>query len=108
MNSRERHSEGYIREIMPDLIDIGVDALNSQLFCMDIEEIALNFRGRLTLLGEVDRQYVLPFGSVTEVRHAVHRLRSAFGTESGGLIAQLSWGISDPLENSETAFEAFA
>jgi len=102
------HSDGYIREIMPDLIDIGVDALNSQLFCMDIEEIARHFRGRLTFWGEVDRQYVLPFGSVTEVQQAVRRLRCAFGGEYGGLLAQLSWGISDPLDNIETAFEAFA
>jgi len=100
------HSDGYIREIIPDLVDIGVEALNSQLFCMDIEEIARSFRGRLTFWGEVDRQHVLPFGTVDEVRHAVHRLRGAFGGDSGGLMAQLSWGINDPWDNIQAAFEA--
>ncbi|MEA1986125.1 MAG: uroporphyrinogen decarboxylase family protein, partial [Candidatus Marinimicrobia bacterium] len=31
------HSDGYIMDIFEDLIEIGVDAINSQLFCMDIE-----------------------------------------------------------------------
>jgi len=48
------HSDGMIREIIPDLIDIGVEALNSQLFCMDIEEIGRTFRGQLTFWGEID------------------------------------------------------
>lgn len=40
------HSDGHIRAIIPDLIDIGVDALNSQLFCMDVEELGRSFCGR--------------------------------------------------------------
>ncbi|MCA9905798.1 MAG: methyltransferase, partial [Anaerolineae bacterium] len=33
------HSDGNITAIYPDLIEIGVNALNSQLFCMDIEAL---------------------------------------------------------------------
>jgi len=99
------HSDGMIREIIPDLIDIGVEALNSQLFCMDIEELGRTFREQLTFWGEIDRQYVLPFGSVEDVRKAVRRVKQVFGGEAGGLIAQLSWGIDDPLANILAAFE---
>ena len=40
------HSDGNISSIYPDLIEIGVDALNSQLFCMDIEELARLYKGK--------------------------------------------------------------
>lgn len=39
------HSDGHIMQILSDLIDIGVDAINTQLFCMDIEEIGAQHRG---------------------------------------------------------------
>ena len=68
------HSDGHIRAIYPDLIEIGVDAVNSQLFCMDIEELDREFGGRITFWGEIDRQHVLPFGSEEEVRAAVRRV----------------------------------
>ena len=45
------HSDGHISAIIPDLIEIGVDALNSQLFCMDIEEIGRRYQGADHLLG---------------------------------------------------------
>ena len=99
------HSDGMIREIISDLIDIGVDALNAQLFCMDIEELGTAFGGRVTFWGEIDRQYILPFGTVDEVHKAVRRVRVALDHGEGGLIAQLAWGLNDPVENVVGAFE---
>ena len=71
------HSDGHIEAIYEDLIEIGVDALNSQLFCMDIEGLARRYRGRITFWGEIDRQHVLPFGTREEVHAAVRRVRDA-------------------------------
>ncbi len=34
------HSDGHILAIYPDLVEIGVDALNSQIFCMGVEQLA--------------------------------------------------------------------
>ncbi len=45
------HSDGDISAIYPDLIEIGVDALNSQLFCMDIEALGAGVQGQDHLLG---------------------------------------------------------
>lgn len=101
------HSDGYIADIIPDLAEIGVDALNSQLFCMDIEDLGKKFRGRITFWGKIDRQHILPFGRTEDVREAVHRVRRALGSSSGGVIAQLQFGKYDPRENIETAFEAW-
>jgi uroporphyrinogen decarboxylase len=101
------HSDGNISAIYPDLIEIGVDAVNSQLFCMDIEELARLHRGKITLWGEIDRQHLLPFGTPEEVKEGVRRVRRAFDDGRGGLIAQCEWGIKDPAANIAAVFEAW-
>jgi len=99
------HSDGYISPIYPDLIEVGIDAINSQLFCMDIEELGRQFAGQITFWGEIDRQWVLPFGTPDDVRAAVGRVRKALDTGNGGVIAQCEWGIKDPYENIEAVFD---
>ncbi|MBN2310700.1 MAG: methyltransferase [Candidatus Hydrogenedentes bacterium] len=101
------HSDGHTAAIIPDLIEIGVDAINTQIFCMDIEELARRFKGKITLWGEICRQNILPFGTVEEVRQAVRRVRRAFDDGAGGLVAQCEWGIRDPKENIEAVFETW-
>jgi hypothetical protein len=98
------HSDGNIEAIYPDLIEIGVDAVNSQLFCMDIERLA-QYKGRITFWGEIDRQNVLPFGTADDVRAAVRRVKNALWDPKGGIIAQCEWGINDPKENIAAVFE---
>ena len=98
------HSDGNIAPILPDLIEIGVDAINAQLFCMDLEQIAEDYAGKITFWGEIDQQRILPFGSTEEVRAAVRRVKSAFSRCEGGVIAQCSWGLHDPKENIEAVF----
>jgi uroporphyrinogen decarboxylase len=101
------HSDGNISEIYPDLIEIGIDALNSQLFAMDIEELGRKYKGRITFWGEIDRQYVLPFGSVEDVKSTVRRVRRAFDDGKGGVIAQCEWGNDVTKENIEAVFAAW-
>ncbi|MFN2200228.1 MAG: uroporphyrinogen decarboxylase family protein [Caldilineaceae bacterium] len=101
------HSDGYIIDIIPDLIELGVDALNSQLFCMNIEEIGRRFQGQITFWGEIDRQWTLPFGSEDDVRNAVRRVRAALDDGQGGVIAQCEWGNDVRRENIAAVFEAW-
>lgn len=101
------HSDGYILPIIPDLIEIGVDALNSQLFCMDIEAIGRRFQGQITFWGEIDRQHVLPFGTPADAAAAVRRVRKALDAGNGGVIAQCEWGVADPAENIAAVFAAW-
>jgi uroporphyrinogen decarboxylase len=99
------HSDGQISAIYPDLIEIGIDAVNSQLFCMDIETLGQNFSGKITFWGEIDRQKVLPFGSPEEVRSAVRRVRQTLDRGNGGLIAQCEWGMDVTAENIKAVFD---
>lgn len=101
------HSDGQISSIYGDLVEIGVDAINSQLFCMDIEALAARYKGRITFWGEIDRQHVLAYGSPADVRAAVQRVRDALDDGSGGLIAQCEWGSDNTPENIAAVFEAW-
>jgi len=102
------HSDGFIRSILPDLIEIGANALNCQLFCMDIEEIGRSFAGKITFWGEIDRQNLLPFGTPEEVRAGVRRVRKALDKNQGGVIAQFEWGKNDPYANAYAVFDEWA
>ncbi len=101
------HSDGHIEAIYGDLIEIGVDALNSQLFCMDIERLGQRYGGRVTFWGEIDRQHVLPYGTPEDVRDAVRRVRRAVDRGTGGVIAQCEWGKDNSVRNIEAVFEAW-
>ncbi len=100
------HSDGNIEAIYPDLIEIGVDAVNSQLFCMDMERLGEQYAGRITFWGEIDRQNILPFGTAADVRKAVGRAAKALlRGKRTGVIAQCEWGVKDPKESIETVFD---
>ena len=100
------HSDGNIEAIYPDLVEIGVDALNSQLFCMDMEKLGELYAGKITFWGEIDRQNILPFGTVTDVRNAVGRVAKALlKGKRTGVIAQCEWGVKDPKENIEAVYD---
>lgn len=101
------HSDGHIMAIYEHLIEIGVDAVNSQLFTMPIEEIGQRFKGRITFWGEMDRQHVLPFGTTDDVRAAVERVRAALWDPSGGCIGQAEFNQGYSLENIRAFFEAW-
>lgn len=102
------HSDGHIMSVYEDLIEIGVDAINSQLFCMDIEEIGQRFKGRIAFWGEIDRQRILSSASVEEVRAAVRRVAEALYDGQGGVIAQCEFGAGARPANVRAVFEEWA
>jgi len=101
------HVDGFIEPIFGDLIEVGMDAINSQLFCMDIESLAEKYKGKVTFWGEIDRQQVLSFGKPDDVKKAVQRVRNALDESNGGVIAQCEWGTNNPKENIEAVYEAW-
>jgi uroporphyrinogen decarboxylase len=101
------HSDGHIQAIYPDLVEIGVDAVNSQLFCMDIEEIGRRCKGRITFWGEMDRQNLLPYGTEAEVRAAVGRVVENLWSPVGGVIAQFELSAGSNLRNAQTVFQTW-
>ncbi len=103
------HSDGYIMEIIPDLIEIGVNAINAQLDCMDIDKIAEQFHGKIAIWGGFDRQYLLPFGTVEEVRKEVRRIANAFFKyKRTGIIGQCFWDKGGKEENIYAVYDEWS
>jgi hypothetical protein len=100
------HSDGYIADIIPDLVELGLDALNAQIFCMDLESLGRKFRGKLTFWGEIDRQHLLPFGTSAEIVDAVRRVKEAL-YQDGGVIAQCEFGPGVKPENVYRVFKTW-
>lgn len=76
------HSCGNIREILEDLIEIGVDILDPlQLKAMDItpKELVHIVGSRLALHGGLDTQGLLIHGSQEEIRSAIYSLKNDLG-----------------------------
>ena len=100
------HSDGDIVSILPDLVEVGVDALNSQLGCMDLTKVAAAAKGKLTFWGEIDRQHVLPSGA-DAVHAEVREIAEALYDPRGGIIAQFEWGGACKAESANAVFEAW-
>ena len=104
------HSDGFIEDIYPDLIEIGVDAVNSQLFCMDSDKLINEYGNDIVFWGEIDRQYVLPFGTKVDVKNAVDKIAKKSIEKHGyktGIIAQSEWGKDVSFETMKLLFEQF-
>lgn len=80
------HSDGNVLEIIPELIEIGLDILNPiQPACLNPAEIKQRFGDRLCFWGSVDEQYTLPFGKPEDVIAEVKERLATIG-QNGGLI----------------------
>jgi uroporphyrinogen-III decarboxylase len=95
------HTDGDVREVIPELIEVGIDVLNPvQPACMDPAEIGRLYGDRLCFWGTLDEQHTLPFGSPDDVRREVRERLTTIG-RGGGLILAPTHHVQldTPLEN---------
>ncbi len=102
------HSDGDLRSLMPDLIEVGFDVIDSiQPQCMDPFELKREFGERITLHGCGSLQTTLPFGGPEDCRREVVGLIEGCGYD-GGLILKpsnmIGWDV--PIENIIAWYEA--
>lgn len=98
------HSDGYILDIIPHLIDLGLDAINSQVFCMGLENLN-KYKGKITFWGEIDRQHLLPEGTLQDIENAVQDFKMHLWS-NGGCIIQCEFGPGAKPENVYKVFES--
>jgi hypothetical protein len=73
---------------------------------MDIEELGRRFAGKITFWGEMDRQWLLPSGTLDEIVKAVKRVKEAL-YKDGGVIAQCEFGAGAKPENVYQMFQTW-
>jgi len=101
------HSDGWILEIIPDLIEIGVDVLNPQHKIMGDERVAALAAGKVCIRTDIDRQWLIPQGTPEEIREYVKYVLKLFGDYNGGIILHGEVGPDVPLENVQALYSAF-
>lgn len=102
------HSDGYFEPIIPDLIEIGVNAINPlQPDHMDAARIRSRFGSRLALWGTVGTHTAFSLHSPDQIREEVKMRLDTLGR--AGLILGPAYDIDEPdipWENLESFFTA--
>ena len=101
------HSDGYVVDIIPDLIGIGADTLNIQLSVIGVKTVGRLFSGKVCFISDVDRQKILPYGTPMDVKNHVKEIFQTLKRQDGGLIACGEIGPDVPPANAIAMYEAF-
>lgn len=83
------HTDGDIRAAMPNIVECGFDGLHSlqPSAGMDIVDIKREYGDRLCLMGNVDLDNLLPFGTPQEVEQHVKCLCEDIGKGGGHILS---------------------
>ncbi len=76
------HSCGAIKKVIPDLIDLGIDALHplqARATNMNAEVLAAQFKGQVAFIGGIDTQDLLVNGTPEAVEIDVRRVKAVLG-----------------------------
>lgn len=103
------HSCGSIVDIIPDLIEIGVDVLDPiqvSAFNMEPGNLARHFKGKIAFHGGISSQKLLPFSTPEIIREEVYKTIAALGPL--GFIAGPDQNImpDTPPENVAAMYES--
>ncbi len=87
------HNDGAIRPLIPDFIELGVDALNpiqvNAAGMGDTKALKADFGDKLTFWGAIDTSRVLPYGTVEDVRQEVRGRISDLGPGGGYVLCSV-------------------
>jgi len=80
------HTDGWILDIIPDLLEAGVDMLNPQDLVNGLDNLRRLAKGKVSIDLDVDRQSVTVFGTPAEVEAHIRHCIEKLGSPRGGLM----------------------
>ena len=100
------HCDGYIVDVMSDLIECGVTILNPQDRCNGLDNIARELKGKICTHLDLDRQGIIPFGTPAEIDAHIKECIVKLGSPKGGLslVSEINPTVS--IENVEAVCNA--
>ena len=103
-----QHSDGCTTELWDEFLEAGLTAFNMQVNCVGLDVIEQRLKGRMCIIADVDRQYILPIGKPAAVRAHIAEIVTRLGSPRGGLV--LRWDVYPdvPLENIDALLGAIA
>ena len=101
------HTDGCIHEIMPDLVECGVDCINPQFRANGIENLVRVCRKEqiITINLDLDRQ-LFPFATTSELHDHVAECVESLYMPAGGLGLSIEFDHGIPLENMAAILDA--
>ncbi|MFC1735076.1 uroporphyrinogen decarboxylase family protein [Candidatus Hydrogenedentota bacterium] len=100
------HSDGDIRTLAEDLIEIGVDVINLQDFVNGIDWMQEMLRRRVCIDLDIDRQGITRFGLPREIHNHIAEAVRKLGSRKGGLMLKYGLVPGAPLENIKAVMNA--
>jgi uroporphyrinogen decarboxylase len=99
------HTDGHILEIIPDLIEVGVEVVNPQFRANGLDGLRKMCFGKVCVDLDLDRQ-MFPFCSPADIHAHIKEAVEKLGSPEGGLWLKAEIGPDVPLPNVEAIFEA--
>ena len=99
------HTDGYIIDIMPDLMECGVTMINPQYRANGLENLVHVCRGKIPINLDLDRQ-LFPFANPSEIDDHVRECVEALYLPQGGLGLSIEIGQDVPIENIAALFDS--
>ncbi len=100
------HSHGQIMDLVPDLVDCGIDILNPILPLDNMDPVRLkrDFGGQLAFEGGIDIEHILPFGTLDEVKEHVKEVINVLAPGGGFIFKAQAISHVIPSENLITTY----
>ena len=95
------HTDGHILEIIPDLIECGINVLNPQIRANTLEGIKKYCKGKIAINLDLDRQ-LFPFANKVQLEEHIKEAVDTLVLSEGGLMINAECEPDIPLENIET------
>jgi len=99
------HTDGHIHEIIPDLVDAGVNVINPQVRANGLDNLARVCKGKVCVDLDLDRQ-MFPFATPQQIDDHVREAVEILGSPEGGLWLKAEIGDDVPLENTAAVLNA--
>ena len=101
------HSHGQIMDLVPDLVECGVDILNPILPLDNMDPVRLKreFGDKLSFEGGIDIEHVLLYGSVDQVKEHVKKVIDILAPGGGFLFKAQAISPLIPVDNVLTTYK---
>jgi hypothetical protein len=93
------HTDGYIVDIIPDLIESGVTVLNLQDLVNGLDNIEKQVKDKVAIDLDIDRQKITVFGKPDDIDSHIKNCIEKLGSKYGGLLLIYGAYPGTPAEN---------
>ncbi|HBQ63933.1 MAG TPA: hypothetical protein DD727_03230, partial [Clostridiales bacterium] len=100
------HSDGYILDLLEDLMDVGMDVINMQDLVNGLDNIRRFAGTRIAVDLDIDRQSITVSGSPKDIDDHIREAVMKLGSPEGGL--SMTWQVwpPTPVRNMAAVMEA--